>query len=87
MLFAHNWADWAQTKRSYELIARYVMPRFQSRLAARSDSYDASAANNERLAGEARKAVQREIDRHQEERARRGESRAWETTRSMSASG
>ena len=86
MLFAHNWADWAQTKRSYELIARYVMPRFQSRIAARSDSYDVSAANNERLAGEARKAVQHEIDRHQEERARRGESGEWGTTRPMAAS-
>ena len=84
MLFAHNWADWAQTKRSYELIARYVMPHFQSRLAARSDSYDVSAANNERLAGEAQKAVQLEIDRHQEERARRGETGEWQTTRAMS---
>jgi limonene 1,2-monooxygenase len=26
---AHNWANWGATKRSYELIARYVMPRFQ----------------------------------------------------------
>src|SRR5262249_54641342 len=24
---AHNWADWPQTLRSYELFARYVMPR------------------------------------------------------------
>ena len=87
MLFAHNWADWAQTRRSYELIARYVMPHFQSRFAARSDSYDVSAANNERLAGEAQKAVQLEIDRHQQERARRGETGAWQTTRAMSERG
>ena len=26
---AHNWADWEQTKRSYELFARHVAPRFQ----------------------------------------------------------
>ena len=26
---AHNWADWAETRRSYELFARYVTPRFQ----------------------------------------------------------
>ena len=84
MLFAHNWADWAQTKRSYELIARYVMPHFQSRLAARADSYDDSAANNERLAGEAQRAVQLEIERHQKERAQRGEAGAWQTTRVMS---
>lgn len=84
MLFAHNWADWAQTKRSYELIARYVMPRFQSRFQARADSYELSAANNERLADEARAAVQGEIDRHQEERAQRGDDTQWQTTRASS---
>jgi limonene 1,2-monooxygenase len=29
LLLAHNWADWAATKRSYELMARYVHPQFQ----------------------------------------------------------
>ncbi|WP_374569633.1 LLM class flavin-dependent oxidoreductase [Phenylobacterium sp.] len=29
LLMAHNWAPWEATKRSYELIARYVAPRFQ----------------------------------------------------------
>ena len=32
---AHYWADFEATKRSYELIARYVMPHFQGQLAAR----------------------------------------------------
>ena len=27
LLLAHNWADWEATKRSYELFARYVLPR------------------------------------------------------------
>jgi limonene 1,2-monooxygenase len=35
---AHDWADITATKRSYELIARYVMPRFQNQLSARSDA-------------------------------------------------
>lgn len=26
---AHDWADWEATKRSYEMFARWVMPRFQ----------------------------------------------------------
>jgi limonene 1,2-monooxygenase len=30
LLMAHEWADPAATRRSYELFARYVMPRFQS---------------------------------------------------------
>ena len=29
LFMAHNWADWAATRRSYELFARYVAPRFQ----------------------------------------------------------
>jgi limonene 1,2-monooxygenase len=32
---AHNWADFAETKRSYELIARYVLPKFTNQLAPR----------------------------------------------------
>ena len=28
LLQANNWADWEQTKRSYELYARYVIPHF-----------------------------------------------------------
>jgi limonene 1,2-monooxygenase len=35
---AHYWADFDQTKRSYELISRYVMPHFQGQLAARNDA-------------------------------------------------
>jgi limonene 1,2-monooxygenase len=33
---SHDWADFTETKRSYELIARYVMPRFQDQVAARA---------------------------------------------------
>jgi limonene 1,2-monooxygenase len=35
---AHDWADADATKKSYELIARYVMPRFQNQLSARDDA-------------------------------------------------
>jgi len=71
MAFAHNWADWEATRRSYELIARYVMPHFQDALTVRARSYDFSANNHALLAGEARTAVQAEIDRYQAERAAR----------------
>ena len=36
---AHNWADFAETRRSYELIARYVMPRFDGRAGRQEDAY------------------------------------------------
>jgi limonene 1,2-monooxygenase len=32
---AHDWADFAETKRSYELISRYVIPRFTNQLKQR----------------------------------------------------
>lgn len=35
---AHDWADTDATKKSYELIARYVMPRFQNQLSARDEA-------------------------------------------------
>ena len=40
LMLAHDWADWEATKRSYELFARYVLPRFEERSAWRSQSMD-----------------------------------------------
>jgi limonene 1,2-monooxygenase len=33
LILAHDWADWEATKRSCELFARYVLPRFEERSA------------------------------------------------------
>jgi limonene 1,2-monooxygenase len=35
---SHNWADFVETKRSYELIARHVMPRLRHQLAPREQA-------------------------------------------------
>ena len=35
---AHYWADFDATRKSYELIARFVMPRFQGQLSAREEA-------------------------------------------------
>ena len=40
---AHNWADWAETKRSYALFSRYVAPEFQHRNDNRRASYEWAA--------------------------------------------
>ena len=37
LLLANDWADWEATKRSYELFARYVLPRFEERNAWREN--------------------------------------------------
>ena len=45
LLLAHNWADWPATKRSYELMARYVHPHFQRQSnTLRVASYDDAKA-------------------------------------------
>jgi limonene 1,2-monooxygenase len=38
LTMAHYWADFEATKRSYELIARFVMPQFQDQLRARNEA-------------------------------------------------
>jgi limonene 1,2-monooxygenase len=47
LILAHEWANWEATRRSYELLARYVMPRFQG-------STGAAAASAAWAAGHAR---------------------------------
>lgn len=66
MQLAHNWADWTETKRNYELIARYVFPHFQNSNRLRDISYDYSHKNRDSFIGQSRQAVQNEIDRYQE---------------------
>jgi limonene 1,2-monooxygenase len=65
LLLAHNWADWAATKRSYELMARYVHPHFQRDAnALRRSSYDDAAAKYASAGAASRAAVQAAIDKH-----------------------
>jgi limonene 1,2-monooxygenase len=58
---AHNWADFAATKRHFELMARYVVPHFQKKNVLRRESYDYSHKNRERFVGAAQEAVAAEI--------------------------
>lgn len=61
MQLAHNWADFEQTKRSYELIARYVMPHFRRGNFLRQFSYDYSTENREKFVDAAAKSVENAI--------------------------
>lgn len=61
---AHNWADWPQTLRHYELMARYVHPHFQRSREMLAVSYDFAKAHHDEFVGQASAAVQAEIDRH-----------------------
>ncbi len=61
---AHNWADWAETKRSYELFARYVTPRFQQLNVNRDASMQWAAANRPTFIGAMGNAINQEIQKH-----------------------
>ena len=66
LLLAHNWADWAATKSSYELMARYVHPQFQRDAnALRQWSYDDAKSKYETAGVASRAAVQVAIDKYQ----------------------
>ena len=60
---AQNWADWPETKRHYELMARYVHPHFQKTRELMRASYDYALSHHEQFLAQASAAVQKEIDK------------------------
>ncbi|MFO1082517.1 MAG: LLM class flavin-dependent oxidoreductase [Reyranellaceae bacterium] len=74
LLLAHNWADWEATKRSYELMARYVHPHFQRQSnALRIASYDDAKAKHATAGEESKQAVLGEIERYERARVKAAE--------------
>jgi limonene 1,2-monooxygenase len=71
MQLAHNWADFPETVRSFELITRYVMPRFQRLNDARQASLDWTAANRDPLINAAKDAKVLATQQYAEERKAR----------------
>jgi limonene 1,2-monooxygenase len=67
LLLAHDWADWEDTKRSYELYARYVMPHFSAANDARTASYAWVTKHQGELTQMRVAAAQDMIDRHEAE--------------------
>ena len=58
MLFqSHNWADWDETRKSYELYARFVMPHFAGTNRNRQDSYAGLTQAIDRLESEREKGA------------------------------
>lgn len=74
LLMAHEWADREATRRSYELLARYVMPRFQGALVGTETSNHWAAENRPTFMGKAMEAIMNEVTKHaaeQEEKKNR----------------
>lgn len=69
LMLAHNWADPAATLRSYELIARHVMPRFQGHAHPTLEAADRAEAARPELAAVHAKAVETARERYVAETA------------------
>lgn len=71
LVMANNWADFAETKRSYELIARYVMPYFDGHQARRIGAYEWAVEMKPKLQPKRDQSTRNEIEKHEKERARK----------------
>lgn len=63
----HNWADFEETKRSYELYQRYVIPHFSKMNQPRIESFDWCANNRELLTEKRTTAAKLMFDKHESE--------------------
>ncbi len=68
MQLAHNWANWENTKHSWELFARYVMPKFQDLNVRRETSLEWARSNHDEFMGRSRAAVTTRIEQHMAEK-------------------
>jgi limonene 1,2-monooxygenase len=64
---AHNWADWEETKRSYELYARYVMPHFSGDNAPRVESFNWCTEHRDELTEKRSSAARAMFEKHEAE--------------------
>ncbi len=64
----HNWAPWEAKKKSYEMLARYVAPKFQGLNENREASLNWAAENRPRFIGEAMAAVGMRVAQHIQEK-------------------
>lgn len=68
MQLAHNWANWENTKKSYELMARYVFPKFQQLNENREASLNWARDKRPTFMGEAMMAVGSRVAQHVEKK-------------------
>ena len=69
---AHNWANFENTKKSYELWQRHVTPALTGANAARETALNWAKDNKERFIGAAMGAAMQTIQKHYEDEAKKG---------------
>src|ERR1700761_4828540 len=73
LLRAHDWANPENTRRSYELYARYVIPHFERYNEPRQNSYKWVTKHQGELTQKRKNAAQAMFDKHEAEWSQRGE--------------
>ncbi len=71
LILGQDWADFEATKRSFELFARVVAPKFAGRNDRRTQSYDWIGANREAFSDARNAAVRKALDQHAAEESTR----------------
>jgi limonene 1,2-monooxygenase len=74
LVMTHEWADWAATLHSYELMAERVFPAFQDSVASLQRSADWAAGRRADLGGAQMKSVENAMAKHAAETAQRSGS-------------
>jgi len=73
---AHNWANFENTKKSYELWQRHVTPVINKANEARETAFNWARDNKERFIGAAMTAAMQTIQKHQESEAKKAKKAA-----------
>jgi limonene 1,2-monooxygenase len=60
----HDWANWENTKRSYELYIRYVAPHFNQSSVSRKESFDEWKENSLEYSGQTSSAAKATLDKY-----------------------
>jgi limonene 1,2-monooxygenase len=68
---AHNWANFENTKKSYELWMRHVTPVINNANTAREEAFNWARDNREKFIGAAMGAAMATIQKHHEEQAKK----------------
>jgi limonene 1,2-monooxygenase len=76
LVMAHEWADREQTLRSYELLARDVMPRFQGSLPSLEASHNWAAENRPQFLNAVGNAIMNAMSDHHQDRERKLRTKA-----------
>jgi limonene 1,2-monooxygenase len=76
LMLAHNWANFEDTKKSYELFARHVKPKFHKANEAREASLKWATENAGDFIGQAMNAAMQTIVKHQAEEEAKAKARA-----------